>query len=135
MNCRKLPVVFTFFVALLIFADTASAQQYSRIRFAKGSVAKTVYGTLHNYNGKRIFKLRVRAGQTISYEQRRGKEDRIVTILVYDPAGENVNDMDASCNNRGEITPTVSGDYRFEVFECQKADEWSGSFSFRVTVR
>jgi hypothetical protein len=46
-----------------------------------------------------------------------------------------VGDSDASCNNRREISPTVAGDYRIEVVECQKADRWRGRFYLRVSVR
>jgi hypothetical protein len=43
--------------------------------------------------------------------------------------------MDASCNNRKSITPTISGDYTLKVFQCKKADEWNGGFRFKITVK
>lgn len=127
-------------LAAVMLAGTvasASAQRYSRIKFAKGAVSAVVSGTLSGYNARRFYKIRVKAGQTISTRQvSRGTRDlHVITIYLLDPQGNNVNDMDASCNNHASFSPTVAGDYTFEVFQCQKADEWNGSFKFKVSVR
>lgn len=131
-------LIFFFSASAVVFfiCETASAQKYSRIKFAKGSATKTVYGTLNSYKDRKIFKIKVLAGQALSLEQIAGNEDfRIITTFIKDPLGEDVTDMDASCNNRKEIAPTTAGDYTIEIVQCQKADEWKGEFKFRVTVK
>lgn len=126
------------FAALLLCltASDVSAQAEKRIRFKRVAVSAVVTGKLSGYDDKKTFVIRVNAGQTLSTEQIRGAtSNRYITILITGPNGEPVGDSDASCNNRREITPTVAGDYRIEVVECQKADPWRGNFKFRVTVR
>jgi hypothetical protein len=120
-------------ILLSLLSSSAAAQRATRIRFARGATRADVSGTLRNDRDKRNFIIKVRAGQTIRTEQLRGSHP--ITIFVADPNGEGVGDSDASCNNRREITPTVAGDYRIKVIECQKADPWRGNFRFRVTVR
>jgi hypothetical protein len=109
------------------------AQKTTRIWFAKGATKATVSGTLKGYRSRRVFVIKVRAGQTLSTTQVGDSHD--ITIYIKDPAGEDVGDSDASCNNRREITPTDAGDYQITVVECQKADAWKGAFKFRVTVK
>jgi hypothetical protein len=122
-------------VAILLFLSSASfAQPATRIKFARGAVRANVSGLLNSYRGKRVYVIRVREGQTLKTEQV-GESPRRITIYVKDPAGNDVGDSDASCNNRREISPTEAGDYTIEVVECQKADPWRGRFTFRVTVR
>ncbi len=126
------------FVVLLLClaAGDVSAQAEKRIKFKRGAVSAVATGKLSGYDDKKTFVIRVNAGRTLSTEQIRGAtSNRYITILITGPNGEPVGDSDASCNNRREITPTVAGDYRIEVVECQKADPWRGSFKFRVTVR
>lgn len=119
-----------------IAVPVSSAQTEKRIRFAKGAVSATASGRLSGYDDKSTFLIKVNAGQTLSTEQIRGaNSNRYITILITGPDGEPVGDSDASCNNRREVTPTVAGDYKIEVVECQKADPWRGKFKFRVTVR
>ena len=125
---RFLPLLFL----LLLFVG-AEAQRSTRIRFARGAIRADVSGTLRNYRDKRNFVIKVRAGQTIRTEQIGGSHP--ITIFIIDPKGEGVGDSDASCNNRREIAPTVAGDYRIQVVECQKADPWRGRFRFRVSVK
>ena len=120
-------------VVFIGFSNTQATAQ-TRIRFARNAVRANVSGTLNSFRTKRVFLIRVREGQTLRTEQI-GYRSRPITISIVDPNGEYVGDSDASCNNRKEIAPTVAGDYRIEVVECQKADPWRGRFTFRVTVR
>jgi hypothetical protein len=120
--------------ALMVFlsAVSISAQRAVRVNFARGAYGKTVTGTLSSYRSSRTYLLRVRKGQTIKTES---VGSQYITIYITDPNGEQVGDSDASCNDRREIAPTIAGDYRIKVVECQKADPWRGTFRFRVTVR
>lgn len=114
-------------------ASVAIGQKTTRIRFSKGATKTTISGTLNGYRSRRGFVIKVRRGQTLSTTQ--VGDSHAITIYIKSPAGEEVGDSDASCNNRREIAPTVAGDYRITVVECQKADAWKGRFRFRVTVR
>lgn len=122
-------------VVLLAFG-TAIAQRPVRIKFERGATRAVVSGYLSGYKSKQVYVIRVRSGQTLRTEQKMvRRRSGSITIFVKDPAGEGVGDSDASCNNRREISPTVAGDYRIEVVECQKADPWRGNFRFNITVR
>jgi hypothetical protein len=126
-------LIFPVLAFVLFFTFSASAYgQKQRITFKKGATSAVVSGTLDGYKDKRRFVIRVRAGQTITTEQISGKP---ISIWIKDPSGEEAGDMDMSCHNRREITPTVAGDYALEVVECQKADRWHGPFKFRIRVR
>ena len=117
---------------LAVFSVAAFAQGATRIKFRRGARSAVVTGTLNGYRGSRNYLIRVRAGQTLRTEQVGDRHD--ITIFIQGPSGEDVGDSDASCNNCREITPTVAGDYRVQVVECQKADPWRGQFKFRITV-
>ena len=119
---------------LLVISSTAFAQAPTRIKFRRGAVHADVSGTLNGVKSARSYVIKVRAGQTLRTEQR-GDSPHRITIFVKDPAGNDIGDSDASCNNRREVSPTEAGDYRIEVVECLKADPWRGRFTFRVTVR
>jgi len=123
-----------FLALILVVSSTSFAQTSTRIKFRRGAVHAEVSGTLNSFKSKRTYLIKVRAGQSLKTEQI-GATSRPVTIYIKDPNGNDVGDSDASCNNRREISPTEAGDYRIEVVECQKADPWSGRFTFRVTVR
>ncbi|MBX3243245.1 MAG: hypothetical protein KF685_02110 [Acidobacteria bacterium] len=133
----KNAVAFSFLILLLcLTASDVSAQAEKRIKFKRGAISADATGKLSGYDDKKAFVIKVNEGQTLSTEQIRAESSsRYITILITDPNGELVGDSDASCNNRREIAPTVAGDYRIEVVECQKADPWRGKFKFRVTVR
>jgi hypothetical protein len=118
---------------LVVLCGSVTAQRAARIRFSHGATRADVSGTLRNYRDKRNFVIKVRAGQTLRTEQIGSAHP--ITLYISGPHGEDVGDSDASCNNRREISPTVTGDYQITVVECQKADAWRGSFRFRVTVR
>jgi len=114
-------------------ASVAFARQALRIKFARGATSAVVTGNLKGYSETKTYRIRVRAGQTLSTEQVGDPHD--ITIFIAGPKGEDIGDSDASCNNRREITPTVAGDYTISVVQCRKADAWKGQFKFRVTVR
>ncbi len=71
----------------------------------------------------------------MTVEQLGNKSAGSVSIYVTDPTGENANDMDLSCHSNATVAPTVAGDYKIQVVECQKADPWKGSFKLKVTVK
>lgn len=132
-----MPRPITIAIAAITFCLLASGQTTSqapeRITFARGSISAVVTGRLGGHRDQRSFVLRVRSGQTISTEQLGGSDP--ITITITDPDGNNVGDMDASCNNRRQVTPTIAGDYLLTVVECEKADEWRGRFRFRISVK
>lgn len=120
-------VFLMFAAAPVIFAQAAK-----RITFKRGAKSAIVSGTLSSYKSKRVYVIRVRAGQTIKTEQvGRGHS---ITIAVLDPQGEIAADSDLSCNNRKESEKTVAGDYKIIVTECMKADPWRGNFKFKIRV-
>lgn len=120
-NIAVIAVLLVAFAAIGVGAQT-------RIKFARGAKKATVSGTLSGYRSKRVYVVRLRAGQRLRIET-----TGLVTISVTDPAGEDPMDRDMSCNGRADISPTLAGDYRIEVFECQKAEPWRGRF--RMSVR
>jgi hypothetical protein len=121
-------------VILLLTASFAFSQK--RITFKRGARSAVVTGILNGYRSRKIFVIRVRRGQTLRVEQiKSDSSTRYVTLAITAPNGTDVTDSDASCNNRKETTPTRAGDYRIEVYECQKADAWRGSFKLKFTVR
>lgn len=133
ISMKKLIAAAVLMFGFFLMVSTASAQPATRINFRRGARSAVVSGTLNSYRGKRNYVIRVRRGQTLSTGQVGDRHD--ITIYIQGPNGEDVGDSDASCNNRREITPTVAGDYRIQVVECQKADAWRGTFRFKVTVR
>jgi hypothetical protein len=108
----------------------------SRITFEKGATSAIAKGALKNYDDSKTFLTELRAGQTLKTEQVKDENStHYVTVEITDPSGKAVGDADASCNNRKEIKPTVAGNYKIRVFECKKADTWSGEFSLKVTAK
>lgn len=120
-------------VLVLVFSANAFGQKATRIKFARGATSATVSGGLTGYRDEKVYVIKVRAGQTIRTAQV-GTSHQI-TIYIENPDGEEVGDLDASCNNRREITATEAGDYHIRVVECQKADRWRGTFKLKVSVR
>jgi len=122
-------------VAVILFITATFAFAQQRITFKRGVRATVVTGNLNSYRGKKVFVIRVRRGQTLSTEQAKpDASNRYITVSITAPNGETVGDSDASCNNRKEVSPTRAGDYRIEVYECQKADAWRGTFRLKVRV-
>ncbi len=119
----------------IIAAGTAAvpAQKPTRITFTRGKSAKVITGTLSSYKQKRVFVIRVKAGQEMRIENV-GKN--YISIWVEGPPHSGYEqDMAADCHANNEISPTAEGDYTLTVQECQKADPWRGTFRFKVTVR
>ena len=123
--------VFVFLISVEV-----SAQAAKRIEFYQNSTSATVSSSLRNYKDRKIYVVKLRAGQTLMTEQlKTDSAARSITVSIKNPSGKVVGDSDASCNNRKEITPTVAGDYTITVSECQKADAWRGRFRLKVTVK
>lgn len=129
---RSLIFALVLSAAFAVVTVDAYGQRAQRIAFKRGAVSATISGTLNGYGSKRVYLIRVREGQTIKTKQTSGKP---ISVWITNPAGENANDMDLSCHNSHNISPTVSGDYRLEIVECQKADPWKGTFRLLITVR
>lgn len=129
---KKFLIVSLTIVCVFAFSEIANAQNAKRITFAKGATSTVVAGTLAGFDDVKTFVIRVRKGQKLDTVQQ-GTNN--ITISITDPNGQDASDADASCNNRKTVTPTIAGDYTLRVVQCQKADEWNGKFSFRITVR
>lgn len=140
---------FTIAMAILLMgvgtscskADQAEVEQVQpqetsaqRISFQSGAVSANVIGTLEGFDGELSYMIKVNDGQTMSIEQIEAGEHRI-TLKIIDPSGEDVTDMDLGCNGSKTISPTVAGDYNIRVWECMKADPWSGEFTLEVTIK
>ncbi len=126
-------------LAILIFsafgANEIFAQKAQRLYFKRGAKQLIATGNLSGYKSKKVFFIRVRAGQTLTTEQfKSDASTHYITVNIKAPNGEYIGDSDLSCNNRKEVTPTIAGDYRIEVYECQKADRWRGNFKLKVRV-
>jgi hypothetical protein len=130
---RKFLMILPVFI-LLAFAAIPDAygQAAQRITFKRGARSAVVTGSLYGFKGKKVYVIRVRAGQILKTGQIGSRHP--VTIAVLDPKGEIAADSDASCNDRKETEATVAGNYKIIVTECMKADPWRGSFKFRVRV-
>jgi hypothetical protein len=130
---KKNLIIFGLFIFLASVAvPQFFGQSATRITFKRGARSAIVSGTLSGYKGKRVFVIRVRAGQILKTEQI--GSGRPITIEVLDPKGEVAADSDASCNNRKQTEETRAGDYKIIVTECMKANKWRGSFKFKVRV-
>lgn len=105
-----------------------------RIKFAKGAVSTTVSGKFSGFDDQKSYVIGVGKGQTMTVEQVKAGNKR-VTLGITAPNGEDVSDMDLSCNNSKKVSPTVAGNYTINVRECMKADPWKGSYSLKVTVK
>jgi len=128
-------ILFALFVtAFAILTSTANAQAPTRINFARGATSVVVSGTLKTPRSKKVYLLRVGNSQTLRTEQL-GDGSHPISIWIRDPNGDDAGDMDASCHNRYTISPTIRGDYRLTVEGCKKADNWRGSYRFRISVR
>ncbi len=107
-----------------------------RITFKPNQTEATASGNLNDYDDAKTFVIAVKSGQTLKTEQPKANNStRSVMVAVTDPQGNLVGDADASCNNRREIAPTVTGDYQIKVVECRKADAWKGKFDLNVAVK
>ncbi len=129
---KKWFAVAAIFSILMILSISATAQSTKWIKFKRGAVNGVATGFLSGFKSKQIFLLKVRAGQTLSTEQ---VGSNPITVEIESPDGSSYeSDMDLSCHNRHQISPTIAGDYRITVTECRKADPWKGRFRLRVRV-
>ena len=130
---RKNFLIAGLFVFLMLTAvPVVFGQAAKRITFKRGAKSAIVSGTLSSCKSKRVYVIRVRAGQILKTEQI--GTGHTITIAVLDPQGEIAADSDLSCNNRKQTEETVAGDYKIIVTECMKADPWRGSFKFKIWV-
>jgi hypothetical protein len=107
-----------------------------RIRFRKGAYGKNVSGYLNSYSAKKTYVLWARQGQTMKVRQLVGNSStKLITFAIESPSGEDISDNDASCNNRKELVLPETGDYKINVAECVKVDQWRGKFRFNVTIK
>jgi hypothetical protein len=134
---RKGPFILSILMMLaLCAAPEAFGQKKQRVNFRRGATEKIIGGKLKNYDDRKVYLIKVRRGQTLDTEQiKSDASTHYVTVEIAGPAGADVSDSDASCNDRKKIAPTAAGDYRITVYECRKADAWRGAFKLRVSVR
>ena len=118
-------------IAIMLLSVSAFAQKATRVTFKRGATSAILTGSLRNYEGKRVFLLRVREGQTLTVETIKGG----VSVWIEVPPGGVEQDLAADCHGNSEITPTTAGDYKLIVQECQKVDVWRGTFKVKVTVK
>lgn len=116
-------------LVILVSASSIFAKPI-RISFRKGTTKTVVTGKLNGYNSKLEYVIRLRKGQTLKLSS-----NKYITLAITDPAGEDATDHDASCNGNKTVSPTVAGDYKIIVVECQKADEWRGNFKLFVSAK
>jgi hypothetical protein len=119
-------------LVLFLFLLAIAAPAQTRVHFAPGATSAVVTGSLNGFNSRRVYVIRVRRGQRLRVEQI--GNSHLVSTTLEDPAGEDVSDMDASCNSHKDVSPTKRGDYTLTVGECRKADRWRGKFRLRIRV-
>ena len=118
------------FLVVLMFSSLALARPAKRITFAKGVTKTVASGKLKGFKDSQVFLLKLRAKQKLTV-----LSNDNVTITITDPSGNDVSDMDLSCNRNKVVKPTVAGTYRIIVTECKKADPWIGTFRLKVSAR
>ena len=129
---KKLILVMFAFVAISICSVADAAQAPTRITFAAGATSKVVTGTLRGYKSIRTFVIRVKKGQRLITDS----VDSQISIGVDAPPGSTYEqDAGADCHDHNDVNPTAAGDYKITVNECTKADEWKGTFKFKITVK
>lgn len=97
--------------------------------------AKQIFtGSLDGFDTELVHVISAKAGQTVMVAQKDAGENR-VSFNITDSKGENVSDMEASCNNNQTFKPVSTGDYTVKVWECMKADPWTGTYTLVVTVK
>ncbi len=109
-----------------------------RIKFPIGATQVEVTGTLNGRKDSQTYLLRLRAGQTlkiVSNAQGVTEGVHAITVGVTSPRGEDLNDPGMGCNGNADISPTVAGDYKIEVWECNKVGPWKGTFKMNVIVK
>jgi len=128
---KRCLIISAVFAAMLMAAGSTSEQ--TRVRFKKGATSAVLTGKLSNYKQKRVFLVRVRGDQMMSITS---IGHHAVSVWVEGPPGSGYEqDLAADCHGNSAFGPTVKGDYKITVQECQKADQWRGTFKVKVTVR
>jgi hypothetical protein len=123
-------------IVLLILSTAVYAQSAARVKFGKNATSAIVSGNLNGYKDQKVFVIKVRAGQTLDTAQIKAETStHYISVSIKSPSGEDVTDSDASCNSAKTAAPTEAGDYTITVYECQKADAWSGQFKLKVSVK
>lgn len=115
---------------ILIISSTIFARPIKRIKFSKGSTKTTVTSYLNGYKDSQTYLIKVKKGQILVL-----KANKYVSLFITDPNGDDVSDMDLSCHSNQKIKNTIAGDYKVKAVQCQKADEWKGSFKLSVTAK
>jgi len=127
-----IPLVLAAFI-FVISAPIAFGQKATSINFPRGTHETVVTGKLNGYASSKTYVIRVGKNQTITTEDV-GKNP--ISLTIIGPKGSNYEqEMAADCHSRNEITPTVAGTYRITVTQCTKADEWKGTFKFKITAK
>lgn len=117
-------------VLLLVVVNTANASVH-RIRFARGAVSATVWGTLYGQHSIRHYILRVRAGQHMKVHVTSTQLTNPQIDVIF-PSGEHMDrDMQGT---QFETDSTQAGDYRIDVYEGMKGDPGKGKFKLWVEV-
>ncbi|MEO6391558.1 MAG: hypothetical protein ABIP75_06875, partial [Pyrinomonadaceae bacterium] len=110
---------------LLVVVNTASAASVHRIRFARGAVSATVWGTLYGQHSIRHYILQVRAGQNMKVHVTSTQLTNPQIDVIY-PNGEHMDrDMQGTQFNTDS---TQAGNYRIDVYEGMKGDPGRGKF-------
>ncbi len=126
------PLVLAAFL-FIVSASDVHAQKATNINFARGTHETVVVGTLNGYAASKTYLIRVVRNQTILTSD---VGENPITLSIVGPKGSNyIQDMAADCHSRNEVTPTAAGTYRITVTQCTKADEWKGTFKFKVTAK
>ena len=115
--------------------EKQSNNKVTRIKFARGAYSAIVTGKQNGFKSEEFYIIRVGKEQTMNIEQIDRKDSQYVSVYITAPNGNNANDMDASCHSQATVSPTIAGDYKIKVVECNKADPWKGRYKLKVTVK
>jgi hypothetical protein len=115
---------------LFIYSTIIFARPVIRIKFPKRATKVNVSANLNGYNDSQNFVIKLLAGQTIKLNT-----NKPVTLSITDPNGNDVSDMDSSCNSQKTIENTISGDYKIKAVEYLQANAWKGIFKLTVDVK
>lgn len=126
---RKSFLILSIFI-LLAIVPSVYGQKAQRVTFRRGATVATVSGYLKSYKSSKTFVLRLRKGQQLKVTS-----DSAITLTILNPSGEDIMDRAANCNGEADYNLTASGDYKIVVAECQKVDEWRGSFKLKISAK
>ena len=133
---KSLFILSIFILSAVVALPSVFGQKSERVKFKSGVTEATISGKLNGYKDKKVYVIKVLKGQTLTTEQVSSASSlHYISVSIVNPAGEEISDADASCNNQKEVDPTEAGDYKITVYECAKADAWRGNFKLKVTVK